>query len=71
MLKLNWKIAVLFVLLSSSLVTNVWANGYEAERVGGILSPANGVMTLTQAVLLGIAIAGIVCVFGAARIKKT
>lgn len=67
----SFEIAIFITfLLSVSIVGHVWADGYEAETVGGILEPTNFVMMLFWAVFIGICILGVFIALGLIRIEK-
>jgi len=58
-------------LFLTSIVCKVQADGYEVETVGGVVSPTNLVISLTQAVILSATIIGFVIVTVCVRIRKT
>ena len=64
-------LGIVTALFMFSIVSQVWADGYEVETVGGVLNPTNIVMTLTQAVFLSITVFGFIIVVALLRIKNT
>jgi hypothetical protein len=70
-------VAVLLCLSMFLVVNNVWASfqddlvqpGYVSDKVGGVLSPTNSVMSLTLAVFLCVVALGFVAAFGYFRIR--
>jgi len=58
-------------LFLTAIVCKVRADGYEVETVGGVVSPTNLVISLTQAVILSATIIGFVIVTACVRIRKT
>lgn len=64
-------ITALLLLLIPSTISKVQANGYEVETVGGVLNPTNIIIMLSEAVLLGIIILGLILILALIRIKKT
>jgi hypothetical protein len=63
-------VVALLCLSMFAAVNRVWAEGYVSDRVGGVLSPTNAVMSLTLAVILCVAVAGFVVALGYFRIVK-
>lgn len=70
MLKALKIFSITAVLCILSIVGEVWADGYEVETVGGVLSPTNFVMTLPLAVFLCMIVFGIIVVYASIRIEK-
>ena len=58
------------LLLISSIISEVRADGYEVETVGGVLNPTNIVITLAEAIFLGLFIFGFILGIALIRIKK-
>lgn len=71
MLKALKVFSITAVLCILSIVGEVWADGYEVETVGGVLSPTNFVMTLSLAVFLCMIAFGFIAVAALIRMKKT
>ena len=70
MLKALEVFSITAVLCILSIVGEVWADGYEVETVGGVLSPTNFVMTLSLAVFLCMVVFGFIAVAALIRTKK-
>jgi len=64
-------VAIITTLLVSWCVGQVWAEGYEVETVGGILNPTNLMMTVAEAVFLGIVMFAVVLAIAFIRVEKT
>jgi uncharacterized membrane protein YoaK (UPF0700 family) len=65
-------VAALLCLSMFLVVNNVWApipNNYVSDKVGGVLSPTNSVMSLTLAVFLCVVALGFVAAFGYFRMR--
>ena len=58
-------------LFLTAIICKVRADGYEVKTVGGVVSPTNLVISLTQAVILSATIIGFVIVTVCVRIRKT